>query len=309
MSDFLAVDERVGSVSTAGADRRGRVSPVLVFAWLVLACVAFCAIFGSLIAPHAPLDQDLLSSLVGPRSSHLLGTDDLGRDTFSRLVVGARSATVGPLVIVFGSMIAGSVLGVVAGYRGGFVDAAIMRWADLMFALPGLLVAIVVVGVLGGGYFRAVILLVILYCPLDARLVRAATLTALFTPYDARIVRGATLEQRSRAYVEAARTLGLSSTRIMFRHIWPNLLPIIVSKGALTFGLALVNLSALSFLGLGAGPQSADWGRMLADSLSTLFGNPLTAIAPGVALVLTAACINLVGDSLFETLSHRGRAR
>jgi peptide/nickel transport system permease protein len=292
MSDFLAVDERVGSVSTAGADRRGRVSPVLVFAWLVLACVAFCAIFGSLIAPHAPLDQDLLSSLVGPRSSHLLGTDDLGRDTFSRLVVGARSATVGPLVIVFGSMIAGSVLGVVAGYRGGFVDAAIMRWADLMFALPGLLVAIVVVGVLGGGYWRAVILL-----------------TALFTPYDARIVRGATLEQRSRAYVEAARTLGLSSTRIMFRHIWPNLLPIIVSKGALTFGLALVNLSALSFLGLGAGPQSADWGRMLADSLSTLFGNPLTAIAPGVALVLTAACINLVGDSLFETLSHRGRAR
>ena len=158
--------------------------------------------------------------------------------------------------------------------------------------MPALLVAIVVVGVLGGGYFLAVGLLVV-----------------LFSPVDTRIVRGATLDQRSRSYVEAARILGLPSRRIMLRHIWPNVLPLALANAFLTFAFAIVSLSALSFLGLGVGPGTPDWGRMLADSRTLLFDVPMAALAPGIAIVATAASVNVVGDWLYERLADRGRAR
>ena len=158
--------------------------------------------------------------------------------------------------------------------------------------MPALLVAIVVVGVLGGGYFLAVGLLVI-----------------LFSPVDTRIVRGATLDQRSRAYVEAARMLGLPSRRIMVRHIWPNVLPLALANAFLTFAFSIVSLAALSFLGLGVGPGTADWGRMLSDSRTLLFDVPAAALAPGIAIVVTAASVNVIGDWLYERLSDRGRAR
>jgi peptide/nickel transport system permease protein len=167
-----------------------------------------------------------------------------------------------------------------------------MRVVDFVYALPGLLVAIVVVGVLGGGYYRAVVLLVFLFCPFDTRLVRAAT-----------------LEQRRRPYVEAARTLGLPRWRIMFLHIWPNVLPVAVANATLAFAFALVSLASLSFLGIGVGPGTADWGRMLSDSRTLLFQNPATALAPGIALVLTAASVNVIGDWLFERFSDRGQVR
>jgi peptide/nickel transport system permease protein len=189
-------------------------------------------------------------------------------------------------------MLIGNFFGLLAGYYGGPTDSTIMRIADFLFALPALLVAIVVVGVLGGGYYRAVILLVILFCPVDARLVRAAT-----------------LEQRSRAYVEAARTLGLPRRRIMFHHIWPNVLPVAIANATIAFAYALVSLAALSFLGIGVGPGAADWGRMLSDSRTLLFQNPATALAPGIALVLTAAAVNVIGDWLYERVSDSGRVR
>jgi peptide/nickel transport system permease protein len=233
-----------------------------------------------------------VSTLGQPSRAHWLGTDDLGRDVLSRTIAGARTAVLGPLLIALGAMLIGNIFGLLAGYHGGFVDAVIMRVADLVYALPALLVAIVVVGVLGGGYYRAVALLVFLYCPFDTRLVRAAT-----------------LEQRSRPYVEAARTLGLRRTRIIFVHIWPNVLAVAVANATLAFAFALVSLSALSFLGIGAGPGTADWGRMLADSRTLLFDNPATALAPGIALVLTAASVNVIGDWLFEQLSDRGQVR
>ncbi len=165
-------------------------------------------------------------------------------------------------------MLIGNALGLVAGYFGGALDSGISRVVDLVYAMPALLVAIVVVGVLGGGYFLAVGLLVV-----------------LFSPVDTRIVRGATLDQRSRPYVEAARILGLPSRRIMLRHIWPNVLPLALANAFLTFAFAIVSLSALSFLGLGVGPGTPDWGRMLADSRTLLFDVPLAALAPGIAIV------------------------
>jgi peptide/nickel transport system permease protein len=264
---------------------------VAVAAAVVLGVTA-CAVFGGAIAPHDPAAQDLVSTLGQPSRAHWLGTDDLGRDVLSRTIAGARTAVLGPLLIALGAMLIGNIFGLLAGYHGGLVDAVIMRVADLVYALPALLVAIVVVGVLGGGYYRAVALLVFLYCPFDTRLVRAAT-----------------LEQRSRPYVEAARTLGLRRMRIIFVHIWPNVLAVAVANATLAFAFALVSLSALSFLGIGAGPGTADWGRMLADSRTLLFDNPATALAPGIALVVTAASVNVIGDWLFEQLSDRGQVR
>jgi peptide/nickel transport system permease protein len=271
--------------------RRG-FSPAVAIALVVIAAVVVCAIFGEWIAPYDPNEQDLLNSLMGPSRDHLLGTDDLGRDILSRTIVGARTAVVGPLLIALGAMAIGNVLGLLAGYYGGLTDSSISRWVDLVYAMPALLVAIVVVGVLGGGYFLAVALLVI-----------------LFSPIDTRIVRGATLDQRGRPYVEAARLLGLSNRRIMARHIWPNVLPLALANAFLTFAFSIVSLASLSFLGLGIGPGTPDWGRMLSDSRTLLFDVPWAAIAPGIAIVVTAASVNVIGDWLYEWLSDRGRAR
>jgi len=226
------VASRPAAELAAPRARRG-FSPAVGIAFVVLAAVVICAAFGQWIAPHDPNEQDLLFSLTGPSREHLLGTDDLGRDIASRTIVGARTAVVGPLLIALGAMLIGSVLGLLAGYLGGFSDSAISRWVDLVYAMPALLVAIVVVGVLGGGYFLAIALLVI-----------------LFSPIDTRIVRGATLDQRSRPYVEAARMLGLSNRRIMVGHIWPNVLPLALANAFLTFAFSIVALASLSFLAL-----------------------------------------------------------
>jgi peptide/nickel transport system permease protein len=271
--------------------RRG-FSPAVGFAMLVLLAVVACAAFGEWIAPRDPNEQDLLFSLTGPSQANWLGTDDLGRDIASRTIVGARTAVVGPLLIALGAMLIGNVLGLLAGYFGGLTDSVISRWVDLVYAMPALLVAIVVVGVLGGGYFLAVGLLVV-----------------LFSPIDTRIVRGATLDQRSRPYVEAARMLGLSNRRIMVAHIWPNVLPLALANAFLTFAFSIVSLTSLSFLGLGVGPGTADWGRMLSDSRTLLFDVPAAALAPGIAIVVAAASVNVVGDWLYERVSDRGRAR
>jgi len=265
-------------------------SPLVVAALIVVGAVVVAAIAGPAIAPHSATAQDLATGISGPSRDHWLGTDDLGRDVFSRTIVGARTAVLGPLLVAAGAMVIGNLLGLVAGYRGGWLDTLVSRYADLVYALPALLVAIVVVGVVGGGYFTAVALLVILYSPVDTRLIRSATLV-----------------QRSQPYVEAARVSGIPARRIMLAHIWPNVLPLAVANAFLTFAFSIVSLAALSFLGLGVGPGTADWGRMLSDSRTLLFDNEWTALGPGIALVVTAASVNVVGDWVFERLSERGR--
>ncbi len=171
-------------------------------------------------------------------------------------------------------------------------DTVIGRYADLVYALPALLVAIVVVGVVGGGYFVAVALLV---HPLLAG--RHA------------LIRSATLVQRGQPYVEAARIADVPQRRIIFLHIWPNIFPLAAANAFLTFAFSIVSLAALSFLGLGVPPGAADWGKMLSDSRTLLFDNEWTALGPGIALVLTAASVNIVGDWLFERLNERGLSR
>lgn len=272
--------------------RRSRTPIVIILSMAFIAMITFLAVFGQWVAPRGASTINLDVGLTTPNSDYWFGTDDLGRDVFSRSIVGARNALVGPLLIAFGAFLIGNILGLAAGYRGGFLDASVMRWVDLMYAFPGLLVVIVLIGVLGSSYLLAVIALVV-----------------LSSPFDTRIVRGLTLEQRHLPYVEAARTLGLPVRTILFRHIFPNILPVTFANACLNFAFSLVALSALSFLGLGIGPGSADWGRMLAESRTLLFANPAAALAPGGLIVLTATSMNLIGDWLYDRLADRGRAR
>ena len=274
--------------------KRGRRRPslLILLSFLIVVLVVACALFGSLLAPFGANEQNLIVATQAPSVHHLLGTDDFGRDILSRIIVGARAAVIGPALIAVGALIIGNVLGLIAGYFGGRVDYFIMRLADLVWALPGLLIAIVVVGVIGGGYYVAVVVLVVLTFPIDAR-----------------IVRGAVLQQRNMPYVEAAMTLGIAPSRVMLRHIWPNVLPLVVANTFLNFAFSLVALSALSFLGLGVPLNTPDWGGMLAQNLSLIQNNAMACLAPAIALVLTAVSMNLIGDWSYERLSDRGRAR
>jgi len=270
----------------ARARRRG-VPPLILLSFLVIAVVLVCAVLGEHITPSAPGLQRLEVGDTPPSAEYWAGTDQVGRDVLARVIVGARTALIGPVLIAAGAFAIATLLGLFAGYLGGKVDAAVMRWADVMIALPGPLVAIVVVGVVGGGYWTAV-----------------AVLIVLFLAPDTRIVRSAVLEQRPRPYIDAARTLGLSASRIIFRHIFPNVFPIVFAYVVLDFSFALVSLAGLSFLGLGVEPGTADWGRMLYENRNILFSNPMAVLLPAAMIILTAGSINLVGDWLYERYSR-----
>lgn len=267
--------------------RRGVPVTVWIAMFFVLVAVV-CAAFGPQIAPYPANQQDLVLGDAPPSSEHLAGTDLLGRDVLSRTIVGARTALVGPAIVAAGAFAIATILGLLSGYLGGVTDSVVMRWVDFMFALPGPLIAIVIVGVVGGGFWTAVIVLVI-----------------LFTAPDTRIVRSAVLEQRPLPYIEAARTLGIPRTRIMFGHILPNILPIIAAYVVLDFAFALVSLAALSFLGLGVSPGTPDWGRMLFENRTILFTNPWAALLPAASIVITAGSINIIGDWIYERMAAR----
>jgi peptide/nickel transport system permease protein len=277
--------------SSAGVEPLGRRRRPPVTVWIAMVFVAVavvCAAFGRQIAPYPPNQQDLLLGDTPPSAEHWAGTDLLGRDVLSRTIVGARTALVGPAVVAAGAFAIATILGLLAGYNGGAVDSAVMRWVDFMFALPGPLIAIVIVGVVGGGFWTAV-----------------AVLVVLFTAPDTRIVRSAVLEQRPLPYIEAARTLGIPRNRIMFRHILPNILPLIAAYVVLDFAFALVSLAGLSFLGLGVPPGSPDWGRMLFENRTILLTNPWASLLPAAAIVITAASINIIGDWTYERMAAR----
>lgn len=274
------------------ARTKSRPPVVAILSAVVLAAVAVCAVGRELLAPHA-LDQDVYLGVVGAGvEGHLFGTDQLGRDILQLSLAGARSALAGPIVVAVGSMVIGVLLGTFAGYRGGVVDMLAGRYADLLLALPSVLLAIVVAGLVGRGYWITV-----------------AVLIVLFSPSDVRLVRGAVMEQTPRPYIESARILGIRPMRIMFRHIAPNIVPIVVANLLLNVAFALVALSSLSYLGLGVPPGAPDWGRQLADGRALLGDNPLAAVVPGVLIILTATAVNLLGDWLSELLDRRVVAR
>ena len=270
----------------------GRTRLGVTLALLFLVFDAVCALLPHLVAPNAT-QQDILLGLTGTGTpGHLLGTDDLGRDIVQLTLGGTRSALMGPLVIAFGSMLLGVLFGTLAGYRGGFVDGVVARWADLLLALPAVLLAVVVAGIVGGGYWLTVGVLIV-----------------LFSPSDIRLVRGAVIEQKTQPYIESARVLRMPAWRIMYRQILPNVVPVAAANFMLNIAYAIVAMSSLSYLGLGVGPGSPDWGRQLSDGQDILAANPAAIIAPGLMIVLTAAAVNVVGDRLFEILDAKAASR
>ncbi len=267
-----------------------RLPPVSVLISLaVLALALLAVLLGGVLFPDA-MHQDILSSTLSPgENGHLLGTDELGRDILAMSVAGAASALVGPVIIAVGSMLLGVLLGTLAGYERGWLDTVIGRWTDLLLALPVLLAAIVVGGVLGGGYWVTVGLLIL-----------------LFSPSDIRIVRAGVMEQSARPYIEAAQMLSLSRWRVMFRHILPNVSSLVVTNMMLNVAFALVAFSSLSFLGVGVSPGTADWGRQLTDNRAIMFDNPAAVFVPAALIVIVAVSVNLVGDWIGQRLSQVG---
>lgn len=252
-------------------------------AWVVIAVLAVMVLAGPWLAPHALAQDVLLGTVPAGSPGHPLGTDALGRDVLALTVAGTRSALVGPLVIALGSMSLGLLLGAPAGYRGGLLDSLVGRWCDLVLALPPILLAIVVAGVIGGGYWVSV-----------------AVLVVLFSPSDTRMIRSAVLATRHRPYLEATRVLGLSTPKVLVRHVLPNIAPIALTNVFLDVAFALVAMSSLSYLGVGVAPGAADWGRQLSDGRDLLFSNPAASVVPGVMIIVAAVAANVVGDWLAD---------
>lgn len=262
-----------------------------LFALVVVALVVVSAIAGGAIAPHDPLAQDALRGVSPPGDGHLLGTDVLGRDVLSLVIAGTRWAVLGPVVVAVGCGVIGVVLGVTAAYHGGIVDAAVNRLADLVYALPSLIVAIIVVGVMDGGYWMV-----------------AGLLTFLSLPFQVRIIRSVTLAQVNLPYVEAARTSGLSDMRVIATHILPNIVPTVVATFLLDFVTGLIGYTALAFLGIGVPAGTPNWGSMIATGQTYIVTNPWLAVTPAIALILTAACVTLLGDHLHEAAGRKAES-
>jgi ABC-type dipeptide/oligopeptide/nickel transport system permease subunit len=250
--------------------------------------LAVAAVIAPLIAPYDPYLQVLVDSNQGPSRAHLLGTDELGRDIWSQLIYGTRTALIGPTIVAIGAGLLGTSLGLLTGFRGGWVDGITMRLTEIIYAVPPLIVAIVLVGILGGGYWLAVVVLIFLSAPADVRVVRSAVLA-----------------QRELPYVAAARAVGLRGTRVATRHILPNVTPTVSANILLQFVGALVALSGLAFLGLGVAPGTPDWGLMVAENRSNLDINPLAVIAPALLITLLAIAVTILGDRVYELLSGR----
>lgn len=263
-------------------------SGLTIVAASVLAVVTLLALFAPLLdAP--PLQPDL--SMIGqpPSAQHLLGTDSNGRDILFRLIFGARTALLGPLLVALASTTLGSGLALFAAWHGGAVDSAVSRIFDLLFAFPGLLLAILAAAVLGKGLAAASIALSISYIP-----------------YVGRIVRGAALREIGLPYVRALRAAGFGGAGIVARHFVPNFRPLLLSQGAIMFSYAMIDLAAVSFLGLGVQPPQPDWGSMVGSGLAGILGGaPEEAISACGILVVTIAAINLLGERLGDRWGER----
>ncbi|MFP3986694.1 ABC transporter permease [Streptomyces sp. E11-3] len=265
--------------------------PLFPAAVILLVALVAAALFAPLVAPYAPESVDLSASLLGTTGDHWLGTDQSGRDVLSRLVYGARTGLLGPLLVVMLSTLLGTLLGVVAAWRGGWADAILSRSMDLVFAIPGLLVAIMFVAVLGPGTTAPVIAIAIAY-----------------TPYVGRLVRGIAQQEKARPYIEAYRVQGWAGWTICVRHLLPNIAPIVLAQSAINFGYALMDLAALSFLGFGVQPPAADWGAMINEGQSALQqGAMLPALAPSACIVLAVVAFGVVGEGIADPVAKRER--
>ena len=265
-----------------------------LFGLIIISIFILVAIFAPLIAPYDPLAQDLEGKFAGPSLAHPFGQDELGRDILSRVIYGARISLTAGLAAVAIATVAGTIIGLLAGYFGGYTDSIFMRLMDVLLAFPSILLAIIVVSVLGPSLVNAMLAVGI-----------------VFIPQMARVVRSAVISVRERDYIEAERALGASNTQIIFSGILPNSTAPLTVQATLMLATAIVDIAALSFLGLGARAPTPEWGAMLTDAFKSGFGvfveGQHALIFPGVAIALAVLSVNFVGDGLRDALDPRRR--
>lgn len=267
------------------AFRRNKLALLGTVIIVFFAAVAFLAPF---ITHYDYKEQVLLDRLQAPSAAHPFGTDDLGRDLFTRIVYGTRISLWVGIVSVFGSMAAGTLLGILAGFYGRWIDIVISRFFDILLSFPNILLAIAVVAVLGPSLQNALLAIAIVNVPIFGRLVRAKVLSL-----------------RTEEYVTAAKALGMKDMRILFSHILPNSLGPIIVQGTLGIATAIIECAALGFLGMGAQPPEPEWGKMLSDSRQFIQNAPWTVLFPGLSIMLTVLGFNLIGDGLRDALDPR----
>ena len=250
--------------------------------------LVLAALFAEYLCPYDPYAQNLREALQAPSGAHLLGTDRYGRDMLSRVIMGGQSSIASTLVCVAVVTVIGTAVGVVAGWRGGALDTLLMRTSDVFLAFPGLVFALAVAGVLGGGIQNAVI-----------------ALCAIGWPKFARIARSQTLAVRDASFIQAARMQGTKGFALIVRHVLPNIAGPIVVCAVLDIGTMMMELAGLSYLGLGAQPPMAEWGSMMSDGRSMLQTAPWCVLAPGLAIFITVLVFNLLGDTLRDYLDPK----
>lgn len=270
--------------------RKNHTKEKLIFFTVLAVLLLIMAIFAKYLCPYDPYAQDLSKAMQPPGREHLFGTDRYGRDLFSRVLIGSTTSIFATLVLVAVVTVIGTAVGMICGWQGGKADVILMRISDLFLAFPGLVFALAVAGVLGGGIANAIIALAFISWPKFARLAR-----------------GLTMAQKNAEYLSAARLAGSGTAKLLLGHILPNIIGPILVTSVLDIGTMMMEIAGLSFLGLGVKPPMAEWGSMINDGRSMLQIAPWMVLAPGLAIFVTVMIFNLLGDTVRDYMDPRQR--
>ena len=265
--------------------KKNRLFSLYTFLVILVIVIAFLA---PVLATHDPYESNMTNVLQMPSSEHILGTDKLGRDTYSRIIYGTQTSLFMTICLVILTAIIGSFVGILSGYFGGKVEMVLMRLADMMLSFPGVVLAIAIAGILGGNIINTILALVVVSWAKYARLVRSLV-----------------IKLRNNDFITAAKVNGTTTFNILWRHILPNILPMVVITGAMDIGTMMMEIAGLSFLGFGAQPPTPEWGLMLNEGRQYIQTAPWLMIYPGVAIFIVVAIFNLWGDSLRDVLDPR----
>ena len=272
--------------------RRDTVKARLIVFGILAALLILCSLFSEYLTPCDPYLQDLSNAKAAPSAQHIFGTDRYGRDMLSRVIVGSRTSIFSTLLLVAIITAFGTAVGVFCGWHGGIIDTVLMRISDMFLAFPGLVFALAVAGVLGGGLHNAIF-----------------ALAAISWPKYARIARSQTLAQKQTPYMRAARLSGSGTAKLLVKHMLPNIIGPILVTSMLDIGTMMMELAGLSFLGIGAKPPIAEWGSMMSENRALFTTVPWITLAPGLAIFVSVMVFNLLGDTVRDYADPRARGR
>ncbi len=265
---------------------------IVIAAVIIIVLTIICAVFAPLIAPYGPNDMDFVNMKAAPSWEHIFGTDALGRDVLSRIIFGARASLIVAVVSVVIAATLGVILGLLAGYYRGIVSTVIMRFIDALMSVPMTILALTIAALMGGGLLSIVIAI-------------GVSLTSLY----ARAMRGQVLAIKEMDYILAERAHGASNARIMFSHILPNCIPVLIVTITMQLGAAILMEAGLSYLGVGIIPPTPSWGTMIQEGIASLSAHPNLSLIPGVAIILIVFAFNMAGDGLRDAMDPKLRKR